>query len=47
MQRSNQKRANPFVEKYGFTVDRIFRSNVQNPNQVIPRTLLDYYAILS
>ena len=47
MQKSTQKRANPFVEKYGFTVDRIIRSNVQNPNQVIPRTLLDYYAILS
>ena len=36
MPKSKKKRANPFVELYGFRVDRIVRSTVAEPVEVNP-----------
>ncbi len=36
MPKSKKKRANPFVEAYGFQVDRVVRSVVPAPVGVIP-----------
>ena len=47
MPKSNKKRANPFVEQYGFKVDRIIRSDVPNTTQAIPGSSQEGYAILS
>ena len=38
MPKSKKKRANPFVELYGFRVDRIVRSVVGEPNEAIPES---------
>ena len=36
MPKSNKKRANPFIEQYGFKVDRITRSVVPNTAEYVP-----------